>query len=125
MEKHWASMMIGLMAACRLSVEGLKVSDGGTTGASTKKVMPTSQIDLQMSRKSDQGLTFGHHHVGLHGIEPAVAQVVLGRSEKNCSYSVNISTAISIAPLAASSNRIIRHSRSAERIFKKRGGLDG
>lgn len=37
MEKHWASTMIGLMAACRLSVEGLKISDGGTTGASTKK----------------------------------------------------------------------------------------
>lgn len=36
MEKHWASIMIGLIDAYRLSVEGLKVCDGGTTVASTK-----------------------------------------------------------------------------------------
>lgn len=35
-EKHWASIIMGLMDACKLSVSGLKVLVGGTAGPDTK-----------------------------------------------------------------------------------------
>jgi len=37
MEKHWASMMMGFMEACRLSVDGSKVSEGGMTGTGSHR----------------------------------------------------------------------------------------
>lgn len=47
-------MMIGLMEECKLSVEGLKVSDGDTIDADTKKssrlrIINNGQLEVSLS----------------------------------------------------------------------------
>lgn len=98
MEKHSASVMIGLMDEWKLSVEGLKgVSGGVTTDADAeKKIIAATngvsivirknvrEIAVRRSIRSefDAELTLGYHQLGLRRIEPAVAQIALGRAER-------------------------------------------
>jgi len=87
MEKHWASMMMGFMEACRLSVDGSKVSEGGMTGTERRRDTHLTNYATREGRSTAE-LTLGHQRVGLREVEPAIAQAVLGRPERYRSYTV-------------------------------------